>query len=80
MCENVKERVVDLEPSKLCVYPGDWTEYLYFVITMEVVVLIVIILKVSYDYWVLKTEGYLPWPASRMPKLPCDWLCERFTQ
>ncbi|XP_011154131.1 protein halfway isoform X1 [Harpegnathos saltator] len=80
MCENVKEKVVDLDASKMCVYPGDWTDYIYYIIGIEVMILIGLIVKVSYDYWVLKTAGYLPWPANRMPKLPCDWLCERFTK
>lgn len=76
LCENVKEKVVDLEPSKMCVYPGDWTDYIYYIIATEVVLLISLIAKVSYDYWIFKTAGYLPWPANKMPKLPCDWLCE----
>ncbi|KYM76611.1 Protein halfway [Atta colombica] len=76
MCENVKEKVVDLEPSKMCVYPGDWTDYIYYIIATEVILLIGLIAKVSYDYWVFKTAGYLPWPANKMPKLPCDWLFE----
>ncbi|KAL2715101.1 protein halfway isoform X2 [Vespula squamosa] len=76
LCENVKEKVVDLEPSKMCVYPGDWTDYIYYIIATEVILLISLIAKVSYDYWVFKTAGYLPWPANKMPKLPCDWLCE----
>lgn len=75
-CENVKEKVIDLEPSKMCVYPGDWTDYIYYIIATEVVLLISLIAKVSYDYWIFKTAGYLPWPANKMPKLPCDWLCE----
>lgn len=76
LCENVKEKVVDLEPSKMCVYPGDWTDYIYYIIATEVILLISLIAKVSYDYWIFKTLGYLPWPANKMPKLPCDWLCE----
>ncbi|KAJ8679556.1 hypothetical protein QAD02_015343 [Eretmocerus hayati] len=76
LCENVKEKVVDLEPSKMCVHPGDWTDYIYYIIATEVLLLIGLIAKVSYDYWVFKTAGYLPWPANKMPKLPCDWLCE----
>lgn len=76
LCENVKEKVVDLEPSKMCVAAGDWTDYITYIIGLEVVLLIVLIAKVSYDFWIFKTAGYLPWPASRMPKLPCDWLCE----
>jgi len=51
MCENVKERVVDLEPSKMCVYPGDWTDYIYYIIATEVILLISLIAKVSYDYF-----------------------------
>ncbi|KAM0737008.1 Protein halfway [Formica fusca] len=76
MCENVKEKVIDLEPSKMCVYPGDWTDYIYYIIATEVILLIGLIAKVSYDYWIFKTAGYLPWPANKMPKLPCDWLFE----
>ncbi|XP_043282733.1 protein halfway isoform X2 [Venturia canescens] len=76
LCENVKEKVVDLEPSKMCVYPGDWTDYIYYIIGTELLLLMSLITKVSYDYWVFKTAGYLPWPANKMPKLPCDWLCE----
>ncbi|XP_031781227.1 protein halfway isoform X1 [Nasonia vitripennis] len=76
LCENVKEKVIDLEPSKMCVYPGDWTDYIYYIIATEVLLLISLIAKVSYDYWIFKTAGYLPWPANKMPKLPCDWLCE----
>ncbi|KAK0160382.1 hypothetical protein PV328_007796 [Microctonus aethiopoides] len=76
LCENVKEKVVDLEPSKMCVYPGDWTDYIYYIIGAEVLLLMSLVAKVSYDYWIFKTAGYLPWPANKMPKLPCDWLCE----
>ncbi|KAK4872493.1 hypothetical protein RN001_014522 [Aquatica leii] len=75
-CDNMEGRVIDLDPTKLCKGPHDWTDYIYFIITAEVLLLVFLIAKVSYDYWVFKTAGYLPWPASRMPKLPCDWLCE----
>lgn len=76
LCENVKEKVVDLEPLKMCVYPGDWTDYIYYIIAGEIILLVSLITKVTYDYWVFKSKGYLPWPANKMPKLPCDWLCE----
>lgn len=49
---------------------------MYYVIAAELSVLLLLIGKVSYDYWVFKTAGYLPWPASKMPKLPCDWVFE----
>lgn len=69
-------RVVDIDPSKYCQSNEDWTDYIYYIIAAEVFLLVSLIAKVSYDYWVFKTAGYLPWPASKMPKLPCDWLCE----
>lgn len=75
-CDNMAKKVIDLSETKLCQSPHDWTDYIYYLIAAEVFLLIAIIAKVSYDYWVFKTAGYLPWPASQMPKLPCDWLCE----
>ncbi|XP_015516881.1 protein halfway isoform X2 [Neodiprion pinetum] len=76
LCENVREKVIDLEQARMCVYPGDWTDYIYYIIALEIILLFSLVAKVSYDYWVFKTAGYLPWPANKMPKLPCDWLCE----
>lgn len=75
-CENMPERVYDLDQDKVCTVQSDWTEYVYYVVALEVLLLILLISKVSYDYWVFKTAGYLPWPASKMPKLPCDWVFE----
>ncbi|VEN51316.1 unnamed protein product [Callosobruchus maculatus] len=76
ICENINAKVVELDQTKLCQGEQDWTDYIYYIITAEVLLLVGLIAKVSYDYWVFKTAGYLPWPASKMPKLPCDWLCE----
>ncbi|XP_017062926.1 protein halfway [Drosophila eugracilis] len=75
-CRNIPQRVIELEEAKLCQSPPDWTDYIYYLIAAEVMLLLALIAKVSYDYRVFKTAGYLPWPASKMPKLPCDWLCE----
>ena len=75
-CENVKEKVIDLETSKMCIHPGDWTDYIYYIIFLEVLLLVALIMKVVYDYKTYKKEGRLPWPANNMPKLPCDWMCE----
>lgn len=78
-CRNLVEtRVIDLDQAKLCQHTDqqEWTDYIYYIISAEVLLLVCLILKVSYDYWIFKTAGYLPWPASKMPKLPCDWLCE----
>lgn len=79
LCENLDNlKVIKLEHSKICLHQDqqDWTDYIYYIISAEVLLLVCLVLKVSYDYWVFKTAGYLPWPASKMPKLPCDWLCE----
>ena len=76
LCENMNQRVSELSEMKLCQSHHDWTDYILYLITGEVILLVALIMKVSYDYWVFKTAGYLPWPASKMPKLPCDWLCE----
>ncbi|XP_076264678.1 leucine-rich repeat domain-containing protein hfw isoform X4 [Rhynchophorus ferrugineus] len=75
-CANVDAKVTELDPSQFCQSPQDWTYYINYIITGEVLLLVGLIVKVSYDYWVFTTTGYLPWPASKMPRLPCDWLCE----
>lgn len=75
-CEENMGPVVDLFESQVCHANRDWTDYIYYIIALEVLVLVLLISKVSYDYWVFKTAGYLPWPANKMPRLPCDWLCE----
>ncbi|XP_028035982.1 protein halfway isoform X1 [Bombyx mandarina] len=75
-CQDGLGPVVDLVESRVCHTPRDWTDYIYYIIGLEVLVLVLLISKVSYDYWVFKTAGYLPWPANKMPRLPCDWLCE----
>ncbi|KAL1132508.1 hypothetical protein AAG570_010463 [Ranatra chinensis] len=75
LCSDSK-KVVHLKVDDLCVVAKDWTYYISYIITVEVSLLVLLISKVSYDYWIFKTKGYLPWPASKMPKLPCDWVCE----
>lgn len=75
-CQDNMGKVVELVESQVCHTPRDWTDYIYYIIGLEVLVLVLLISKVSYDYWVFKTAGYLPWPANKMPRLPCDWLCE----
>lgn len=75
-CENFNDKVMDLDQNKVCSYPRVWTDYINYIIASEVVLLLLLISKVSYDYWVFRTAGYLPWPASKMPKMPCDWVFE----
>ncbi|XP_014230349.1 protein halfway [Trichogramma pretiosum] len=76
MCEHVKERVVDLEPSKMCKSPSDWTDYLFYVAVFEGLVFISLLLCFSYDYYNYKTVGRLPWAARKMPRFHCGLLCE----
>ncbi|KOB74644.1 Protein halfway [Operophtera brumata] len=73
LCQGMGS-VVDLVESQVCHTPRDWTDYIYYIIGLEVLILVLLVSKVSYDYWVFKTAGYLPWPANKMPRLPCDWL------
>lgn len=75
-CENMPQNVHELKEMKLCQSQHDWTDYIYYLITLEVFLLIALIMKVTYDWMIFKSAGYLPWPASKMPKLPCDCLCE----
>lgn len=72
-------QVMDLDQNKVCTYPRVWTDYINYIIASEVVLLLLLISKVSYDYWIFRTAGYLPWPASKMPKMPCDWVFETWT-
>ncbi|KAK6625200.1 hypothetical protein RUM43_005491 [Polyplax serrata] len=76
LCDNTGEKVLALDQNKVCVYQRDWTDYIYYIIAGEICLLLLLVGKVSYDYWMFKTTGYLPWPASKMPKLPCDWVLE----
>ncbi|GLH12021.1 hypothetical protein R5R35_014037 [Gryllus longicercus] len=75
-CRNIQKPVIELEQHEVCVTQRNWTDYIYYIIAGEVTLLIFLVSKVSYDYWVFKTAGYLPWPASKLPKLPCDWVFE----
>ncbi|KAI5696980.1 hypothetical protein M8J75_003355 [Diaphorina citri] len=68
LCSNYKEPVIHLDPTQICVTPRDWTDYIYYIITGEILVFLLLLGKVSYDYWVFRTAGYLPWPAN--PEIP----------
>lgn len=75
-CDNLPDTVIQLMEAKLCQSKHEAMDYIFYLIAAEVLLLLALILKVSYDYYVFKTQSYLPWPANKMPKLPCDWLCE----
>lgn len=78
LCDKDNTKVINLQPEVMCVnyIPKKWTDYIYYIIAGELFLLVALVSKVFYDYWVFKSTGYLPWPASRMPKLPCDWVFE----
>ncbi|XP_063220902.1 protein halfway [Bacillus rossius redtenbacheri] len=69
-------KVIDLDRSVVCATQRKWTDYIYYIIAAQVVLLVFLIGKFLYDYWVFKSTGYLPWIASKMPKMPCDWVFE----
>ncbi|KAJ8880509.1 hypothetical protein PR048_016979 [Dryococelus australis] len=69
-------QVIDLDRSDVCATQRNWTDYIYYIIAGQVVLLAFLVGKFLYDYWVFKSTGYLPWIASKMPKMPCDWVFE----
>jgi hypothetical protein len=72
MCYNIEGKsVMEVIEHDVCTKTEE-INYIYYIITAEVLLLVLLVAKVSYDYWVFKHAGYLPWPASKMPKLPCD--------
>lgn len=76
-CQNFHNtRVIDLNSQLVCPTETNWKDYIKYIIGVEIILLLLLIAKVSYDYYVFKNAGYLPWPASKMPKLPCDWCFE----
>lgn len=65
VCDNYPEKISELDVSKLCQSQDhDFVFYIYYIIALEIFLLVALILKVSYDYWVFKTTGFLPCPAS----------------
>ncbi|CAB3377911.1 Hypothetical predicted protein [Cloeon dipterum] len=73
-CNNMEIKIIDLVNEKVCTI--NEINYIYYIIVAEVLLLLLLVGKVSYDYWVFKHVGYLPWPASKMPRLPCDCVLE----
>lgn len=42
----------------------DWSTIINVIISIEIVLLIALFSKVSYDYYIFKKKGFLPYPAS----------------
>lgn len=58
-------RILELKESELCKSGiDDWANYIEYLIAIEVILLIALFAKVSYDYYVFKKTGFLPYPAS----------------
>lgn len=43
-------KLVQIQESKLCQSQHDWTDYIYYVIAIEIILLLALVCKVSYDY------------------------------
>jgi hypothetical protein len=63
-CETM-EKMID-DPGKVCSHEesDNIYYYIYYVIALEIFLLFALVIKVGYDYWVFKTTGFLPFPAS----------------
>ncbi|MCH1923093.1 hypothetical protein L9G15_27155, partial [Shewanella sp. A3A] len=59
-CDKDFQRVIDIDPSRVCNPEKDFTEYIYLIIAGEILLLLLLVSKVTYDYWVFKSSGYLP--------------------
>jgi hypothetical protein len=58
-------RILELKETQLCKSGyHDWAKMLDYLIVVEVILLIALISKVSYDWYVFKNSGFLPLPAS----------------
>lgn len=64
LCDNMQARILELN-SQLCKSGyHDWASYIDYVIVIEVILLVALISKVSYDWYIFKNSGFLPYPAS----------------
>jgi hypothetical protein len=65
LCNNMKEKVLELKESQLCKSGIDnWASYINYIIALEIILIVGLILKVTYDYFIFKRTGFLPFPAS----------------
>jgi hypothetical protein len=61
----MQSRVMELKENQLCKSgEHDWSTIINIIIGVEVVLLIALFTKVSYDYYMFKKKGFLPFPAS----------------
>lgn len=61
----MQAKILELKESQLCKSGyHDWASYIDYVIVIEVILLLALFAKVSYDWYVFKNSGFLPAPAS----------------
>jgi len=61
----MQAKILELKESQLCKSGiDDWENYIEYVIVLEVILLVSLFTKVSYDYYIFKKTGFLPYPAS----------------
>lgn len=69
-CANEDSRIIDLKEKNMCSKDGRFLDdsliarFIDYVIVLEVLLLVGLIAKVSYDWYVFKHSGFLPIPAS----------------
>jgi hypothetical protein len=65
LCDNMQARIMELNESQLCTSGmHDFSRYIDIFIFVEIILLIALFTKVSYDYYMFKKTGFLPYPAS----------------
>lgn len=65
LCDNMQARILELKETQMCKSGyHDWAKMLDYLIIIEIILLVALISKVSYDWYVFKNSGFLPLPAS----------------
>lgn len=65
LCGNIQSRVMELKESQMCnTGLHDFSIYIDIIIGIEIILLIALFTKVSYDYYMFKKFSFLPYPAS----------------
>jgi hypothetical protein len=76
-CKNFNNVMVqELEYDKVCPSPAEDNLRWYIIITVEVCLIVLVLLKVWHDSRQYRQTGILPWCSAKMPRLPCDFMLE----
>jgi len=70
--------LIDVKFGDLCYMVDDGTPelWIFFMIALEVILIMMIVGKVWYDQRTFRKTGVLPWFSAKMPRLPCDAMLE----